>query len=83
MIKKLDPVAILFGLTCAMLALGAYHSASYTRICVAEKKIRTIVSVDYRTATVQFEDGTHKVIDQGTVKPGDILCAEYKQVKVP
>lgn len=75
-------VAILFTVVGAVI-VGALVVRESTNpiVCVEEKRIAVILSVQYRGASVQFEDGTVQEIDQGTFKPGEMRCTRWARVK--
>lgn len=47
-------------------------------VCVREAKVVEITSLQYRDATILLDTGETRIVNQATLKPGDIICAERK-----
>ena len=48
--------------------------AEHPWVCVQSKTVDSILSVQYRSATIKFTDGTTEDVNQATLKPGDKWC---------
>jgi hypothetical protein len=51
--------------------------AEHPLVCVQSKTVDSILSVQYRSATIKFTDGTTEEVSQATLKPGNKWCVQY------
>lgn len=63
------------------LGVFIYNSIQFDKqhppICQEWSSVKTILSVDYRDATVLMENGKILTINQGHVKPGTKMCLNW------
>jgi hypothetical protein len=47
-----------------------------TEVCTEQSSVKTIDSLDYRSATITLSNGNKMDVYQATLKPGDSICAK-------
>ncbi len=57
---------------------AAIHPTKYK--CVHETTVVSIDELMYRSAKITLADGTHDVVNQASLKPGDKVC--LKEVEI-
>lgn len=65
------------GLTIALIVIPVVlisRDLADPQVCAEEAKVKAILSVDYRDATILLEDGRELRVNQSTVKPGQMYC---------
>lgn len=56
------------------------HDAYYhPYVCEKSGKVTAILSIDYRSATIQFADGKTMIVNQARLKPGDDFCEDWER----
>lgn len=50
------------------------------RECLEERKVKSILELNYRDATIELDDSTIEVVNQATLKPGDSFCLTWGEV---
>lgn len=63
-------------LACAAIAI---YDESNPFVCAEQKKIKSILSIQYRSATLEFEDGSTLDVNQAHAKPNDMFCTKWKR----
>lgn len=63
----------------AVVIIGtALSDHSEPGVCTDESKVKAILSIDYRDATILLEDGRKLRVNQASLKPGDTYCVSRK-----
>ena len=63
----------------AVLAYMWYQDAFHPYVCVQTSTVKTILSINYRDATILLENGETKVVNQAKLAPGDKFCLKTEQ----
>lgn len=63
---------VIAGILTVMLILIFGHDAPQN--CEGESKVKEILSLQYRDATIKLENGMVVKVNQATLRPGDMYC---------
>jgi len=54
-----------------------YIDAAYPYTCLEHSTVKSILSLNYRDATILLENGSTVAVNQATLKPGEEFCVKY------
>ena len=60
-------------------AYEIHDSNAHPMMCVEKTTVKSILALNYRSATILTSDGMEHEVSQATLKPGDDFCLRYEK----
>lgn len=69
--------AIMICVAIAVIVVEVRYETDHPIVCFERSKVKSILALNYRDATVALENGNNMVVNQARLAPGSEVCIKY------